>query len=302
VRRAWLTAAVTVLSFTCVGLKPVAAQRKGAQYVRVPDSSVTQIVKLRDGSTLIGRFVAVEGETLAFETSAGRLSLRRADLLEVREVAARSMRNGRFWPADPNPTRLFFGPTARSLPRGEGDFSNTYLFFLSGAYGLGGNAQLGGGMSVFPFDDFTDNIFFLTGKLGINAGRYATLAVGGLLGWAGGFGDELGGSDGFGLGAFYGVGTFGSGDHSLTAGVIFPYAEGDVADEPVLIVGGEARVHRSIKLVSENYFSTSGDVEGVFSYGLRIFNEKISVGLAFLNSSEDGIFPGLPYVDFVVRF
>jgi hypothetical protein len=220
----------------------------------------------------------------------------------VREVPRREFRDGRHWPADPTNTRLLFGPTARSLPRGAAEFTSTYLFFVGASAGVGGNAQVGGGFSLFPFDDFTDNIFYVTGRLGINAGRHASFAVGGLLGWAGGFGDNLGGDDGFGLGAFYGVGTFGTPDHSLTTGVIFPYAEGDVADDPLVMVGGEVRVHRGIKLVTENYLTTSGDVEAVFGYGFRIFGEKLAVGLAFLNSTEGGVFPGVPYVDFVVRF
>ena len=43
-------------------------------------------------------------------------------------------------------------------------------------------------------------------------------------------------------------------------------------------------------------------VEAVFGYGLRIFGDKIAANLGFLNSTEGGIFPGIPYLDFVVRF
>jgi hypothetical protein len=68
------------------------------------------------------------------------------------------------------------------------------------------------------------------------------------------------------------------------------------------MLGGETRIHRNLKLVTENYITTTDNADAVFSYGLRIFNEKISVGLAFLNSTEGGVFPGLPYVDFVIRF
>jgi hypothetical protein len=209
------------------------------------------------------------------------------------------------WADDPNPTRLFFGPTARTLPRGAGDFSDTYLFFLSGAYGLGSNLQIGGGFSVFPTDKFTDNIFFLTAKVAVRPAKNVTLAVGGLLGQVGGFGSSLGGDDGEGVGAFYGVGTFGSADHALTGGVVFPYASGDLGDDPVFLIGAETRVARRIKLVTENYLTSGGDynnVVGVFSYGVRLFGEKMSVSLAFWNSTEGGIFPGLPYVDFVIRF
>jgi hypothetical protein len=133
--------------------------------------------------------------------------------------------------------------------------------------------------------------------------------VGGIAGWAGGFDDDLGGS----IGAGYGVGTFGSTDHAITAGIALPFGEAET--KPVFLLGGETRIAKRLKLVTENYFvvdkhsvynGTGFDernrVVGVFGYGIRIFGDKIAVDLAFLNSTEGGLFPGVPYVDFVVRF
>lgn len=284
-----------------VATSPVVAQIKGERFLRVPDSSAVQVVRLADGSSLVGRFVDVSGDPVRFETGGGIITIRRADLRDIKEMARGAVKRGQVWFDDPNPTRLFVGPTARSLPKGEGDFSSTYLFFVSGGYGVGGNAQIGGGFSIFPLDDFKDNIFFLTAKVGVKAGKNAQLAVGGLLGWAGGFGDELGGNDGVGLGALYGVGTFGSQDHALTVGVIMPFAEGDFANHLLLMFGGETRVARRLKLITENYVSTEGG-DALLGYGLRIFGEKMSVSLGLFNSTDEGVFPGVPYVDFVIRF
>lgn len=300
-RWAWWIAAVLVGA--SVEAPGVEAQ-KGAQFIRVPDSAMVQVIKLTDGSTLIGRFSDVAGEPLTFQTESGPIAIRRLSIREVREVRRSAVRQGRVWHDDPNPTRLYFGPTARSLPKGEADFSNTYLFFLSGAVGLGSNIQVGGGFSVFPSDDFSDNIFYLTAKFGIRPHENVNLAVGGLLGQVGGFGSDLGGDDGEGVGAFYGVGTFGSADHAVTTGLIFPYASGDLDDDPIFLAGAETRLAKNVKFVTENYFSTGGsnDIEGVFSYGVRLFGEKMSVSLAFWNSTDGGVFPGIPYVDFVIRF
>ena len=301
------------LAVLAIAAAPAAAQIRGADRIRVPDSSVVQIVKLADGSTVVGRFVDVAGDPVRFETSGGTLSIRRADLREVREIARRHLRAGQeYWPEDPNPTRLFFGPTGRILPEREADFSSTYLFLLSGSVGVGGVGQLGGGFSVVPMDDFSDNLFFVTGKVGIRASPKVNIAIGGLAGWVGGFGDDLG-SEGNGIGAVYGVGTFGTADNAVTAGVALPF--GDFDSEPVFLLGGEARLGKRVKLVTENYFTMddnrytvggvrygSREVIGVFGYGIRIFGERIAVDLAFLNSTEGGIFPGVPYVDFVIRF
>jgi hypothetical protein len=293
---------VAVWLSVLIGLAPAGAYAQvRADRVRLPDSTRRQIVKLTDGSTLVGRFVDVTGDPVRFETSSGVISLKRASIVEVKEVLAASFRNGRYETEDPNPTRLFFGPTARTLPKGSGDFSDTYLFLLSGGYGVGGHAQIGAGLSVLPTGDWGDNVFFVTGKLGWNPAPNVDLAVGGLIGWTGMFGDDLGASGGITLGAVYGVGTFGSRDHSLTAGLAVPFAAGDIARTPVVILGGETRIGRRVKLVTENYITTDDPV-AIFGYGLRIFGEKIAVDLAFLNASSGAIFPGIPYVDFVVRF
>ena len=40
----------------------------------------------------------------------------------------------------------------------------------------------------------------------------------------------------------------------------------------------------------------------LLSYGARVLGEKISVDLAFINFAGKMVFPGIPYVYFVVRF
>lgn len=278
---------------------PIVAQIKGQRFLRVPDSSAVQVVRLADGSSLVGRFVDVTGDPVRFETGGGIITIRRADLRDINEMSRGAVKGGQVWFDDPNPTRLFVGPTARSLPKGEGDFSSTYLFFVSGGYGVGGNAQIGAGFSIFPLDDFTENIFFLTAKAGIDLGKNAKLAVGGLVGWAGALADDDFGNNG--VGALYSVGTFGSKDHALTLGAVVPFGRADFADDPLLMFGGETRVARRLKLITENYVQTGGGGVGL-SYGLRIFGEKMSVSLGFLNATDGGVFPGVPYVDFVIRF
>ncbi|MEZ4457001.1 MAG: hypothetical protein R2882_10705 [Gemmatimonadales bacterium] len=286
------------------------AQMKGERYLRVPEAGVVQVLHLADGSTLVGHFVDVSGDPVRFETRSGVFSIPKADIREISESGSATMRNGSYWPDDPNPSRLFFGPTARVLPNGAADFSSTYLFLLSGSVGVGGVAQLGGGFSVLPFEDFTDNLFFATAKVSVAASPKAKFAVGGLAGWAGGFDDDIGGG---GVGAVYGVGTFGTNDNAATIGLAVPF--GDVDTHPIILAGGETRITRRIKLVTENYFvldkqeeftgttlRRKAHVTGIFGYGVRIFGEKIAVDLAFLNSTEGGVFPGVPYVDFVVRF
>lgn len=276
------------------------AQTPKAVTIRVADSTQVQVIKLRDGSSIVGRVTEVGTDTIRFAANAGQLSIARADIVEVREVAKSSMRSGEVWPANPNVTRLLFAPTGRMIPKGEGYFNDTYLFLVSVQGGVSSHFNLGGGLSVLPLDNFTDNILFITPKVGVYASPKFNVAVGGLAGFAGGLVDS---GENASFGVVYAVGTVGSPDASITFGTGLAYAGGSFADRPVAMLGAESRLSRRIAFVTENYLVPNEDVSSVISYGLRFFGEKLSVDLAFWNAPGNEMrFPGIPYVAFSVKF
>ena len=268
--------------------------------IRVVDSTHVQVIKLRDGSSIVGRVTEVGADTIRFTASAGALSIARADIVEMREVARSSLRHGEVWPANPNATRLLFAPTGRMLAKGDGYFNDTYLFLLSVHGGITSHFTLGGGMSVVPMDDFGDNALYITPKIGVVATPKFNLAVGALAGIVGGLVDE---DENASFGVLYTVGTAGSPDASVSFGTGVAYASGRFADHPVAMLGAETRLGRRIAFVTENYLIPDEDVGGLISYGLRFFGEKLSADLAFWNSTGVGfVFPGIPYVSFSVKF
>lgn len=276
------------------------AQTPKAVTIRVADSTQVQVIKLRDGSSIVGRVTEVGTDTIRFAANAGQLSIARADIVEVREVAKSSMRSGEVWPANPNVTRLLFAPTGRMIPKGEGYFNDTYLFLVSVQGGVSSHFNLGGGLSVLPLDNFTDNVLFITPKVGVYASPKFNVAVGGLAGFAGGLVDS---GENASFGVVYAVGTVGSPDASITFGTGLAYAGGSFADRPVAMLGAESRLSRRIAFVTENYLVPNEDVSSVISYGLRFFGEKLSVDLAFWNAPGNEMrFPGIPYVAFSVKF
>jgi hypothetical protein len=267
--------------------------------LRVADTSQVQVIRLRDGSSIVGRVTEIGTDTVQFATSSGTLAIPRADIVEVREVAKTTMRSGEVWPSNPNATRLLFAPTGRMLEKREGYFNDTYLFLLSVHGGLSSRFSLGGGLSVLPLDDFTDNALFIMPKIGVVATPKFNLAVGALAGFVGAAFDE--GENGS-FGVLYAVGTAGSPDASISFGTGLAYAGSSFADRPVAMLGGEARISRRIALVSENYIIPNDDVPAIVSYGVRFFGEKLSADLAFWLGPEDITFPGIPYVAFSVKF
>ena len=63
------------------------------------------------------------------ETRYGTLHIPQSQIREIREIGQFSLKKGEYWFPNPNTTRLFFAPTARTLEKGDGYFADYYLFF-----------------------------------------------------------------------------------------------------------------------------------------------------------------------------
>lgn len=257
----------------------------------------TQVLRTRGGSTLYGRVVAETADTVRFETTGGVLAIARSEIADLRSTRGGVVRDGQFWPADPSESRLFFAPTARMLHRGEGYFSDTYIFFANAVGGVTDHVTLGGGMSLFPSNDIRNNVFYLTPKVGVVSTESFSLATGALMGYI----PDVAGSGAQSFGVVYGVATAGSSQTSATFGAGWGYLNGHFGQDAALMLGGSTRISRRISLLSENYYIT-GVNDGAISYGLRFFGDRLSTDLAFFNAPRHWLFPGVPFVSFAVKF
>jgi hypothetical protein len=266
------------------------------------DSTRIYILRTRDGSLFVGRLIQATVDSVYFASAGGPITVPRSVVVELRQLGRGAMRAGVYWPPNPGTTRLFFAPTGRMLEKGEGYFSDTWLFFLNFVGGITSRVTFGGGFSIFPFDDFSENIFYFTPKVGLVQSSNFNLAAGALIGFAGfgGFFDDTGDIGSFGI--VYGVGTAGSPDGSVSVGLGLGYGGGGFGEDPILMFGGERRVARRVSLLSENYLVAGVDDGLLVSYGLRFFGDRLSVDFAFINLPTEPIFPGVPYVAFAVKW
>jgi hypothetical protein len=267
------------------------------------DSTRTYILRTRDGSLFVGRLVRATMDSVYFVSAGGPVTVPRSAILELRQVGKGAMRQGIYWAPNPNDTRLLIAPTGRMLAKGEGYFSDTYLFLLLFAGGLSSNFTLGGGLSIVPSDDFLrNNIYYITPKIGLVQTPNVNVAAGAFIGFAGW---DFDGSEDIGsFGILYGVATLGSSDGSFTFGSGLAYGGGEFADRPIIMLGGEKRMARRVSFVTENYV-LPGETNAAVSYGLRFFGEKLAVDFAFWNafgSDVEPVFPGIPYLAFAVKF
>jgi len=264
-----------------------------------PDSGFIQILNLNDGSVYFGAIVELKDNNLVFRTDIGGLNIPFYKIESLETVPKDKIIRGKYWFPNPNATRLFFAPTAKMLKKGEGYFADYYIFFPSISYGITDNIILGGGCSLIPGLPLHRQILYFTPKIGINANLIFDLAGGALVIKIPDFDD---GESNPTVGIIYGVGTLGEAEQSLTLGLGYGFVGEQLADNPMMMIGGETRIARHLALVSENWILPGVD-NPLISYGVRFFSQKISVDLAFINTlGEDAIFPGFPYVDFIVQF
>jgi len=250
------------------------AQSTGPVLAVAADTSLRQLITLRDGSAVLGRITQAWGDSARVESMAGTLTLRKANVKSVKVVSSSSIHDGVYWPEDPNATRLFFAPTARMLHRGEGYVANHWLFIMDGYGGITDRFTLGGTMSLLPSDNFLkNNVYFLSPKIGLSQGERFNTAVGAWIGGAP-FSDAAGSVNTFGIA--YGVATWGGPDAAVTLGGGYGFAEGKLARNPMVMAGATRRLSRRVSFVTENWIFPNVEDHPLVSAGIRTIGDKLS--------------------------
>jgi hypothetical protein len=159
-------------------------------------------------------------------------------------------------------SKLFYAPTGRVLKRGE-------VYAAIDAFSLGvvrvgvtDRFSIGVGRPLWV------NTTWITPKFQIYEDDRTAIATGVLHLFAPGLG--MGGVG-------YGVATIGSRDKAVTAGMGWFYGKDDEGlhmGMPMLIVGGERRMTRRSKFITENYVFNGG---AVVSAGSRIMRRHVSM-------------------------
>lgn len=263
-----------------------------------PRDTVVEL-RLRDGSVLYGRVIEETPERIVVVTVNGvRLEVPRAQVESLRVSAGRAV-EGAFWAEDPNSTRLFFTSTARPLRKGDGYVSSFMLFLPLVAYGVTDRLTIAGGTPILPVA--FGRMWYFAPKYTVAKRERSAFAVGAL-----GFVLPEDFVDNGSVGIMYGAGTWGSRDRAITAGAGWGYvwASGTsgVSNDPVIMLGGETRVSRRVKLITENWMFTSGQTEGFVSGGVRFIGDRLSadLGVGGFTGTDGGCC--FPLVNFVYNF
>ena len=267
---------------------PAAAQAQTPPDIPAPSDTIYEI-RLDDGSVIFARIVELDQERVVFETVGGaRLEIARSGIGDLRPAGGQVV-DGEFWNEDPGGTRLFFTSTGRSLERGE-SYIGTYVVVLPfAAVGVTDRFTIVGGAPVL-FGELEP--FYVGPKIQILRRPEAQASLGTLAFF---FDDEV-------IGVAYGVGTFGDTNRALSAGIGFFYSGDEVVNEPAFMLGGESRVSRRIKLITENYVLPDA-VGVVLSGGVRIIGDRFNTEVGVLGAIAEGAGSCcLPLINFSYSF
>jgi hypothetical protein len=258
----------------------------------VPASSDQRIyeVKTKDGVRYYGYLQVDTPERVVLRTPGGAIvELARGDIVSINEAKG-TLVGGEFFRQDPNHTRLFFGPTGRSLKKGETYFGIYEVVMPFVQVGITDRLSIGGGTPlVFGGGEHP---FWFTPKFQVYEGRGASVSVGAL--------HFLNVGDGS-FGIAYAASTFGSRNDAVTVGAGWAYEVygGDNTGTALLMLGVERRLGRRLKFISENYF-IGGDA--VISGGVRFLGESLSADIGLFSPIGAGELFAFPIVNFVWKF
>ena len=213
-------------------------QEAATQLVITPPDVTDELI-LRDGTRAYGRVESVDSGVVTFITTAGAaIQVRAAEIISLRPVSGRVVA-GEFRRADPNPTRLFFGPTGRSLKRGTGYMGVYEILLPFVQVGVTDRISLGAGTPLV-FGDGSAHPFWITPKIQVYGTESVQASVGVM--------HFLNVGDGN-FGIAYVVGTRGTADSAVTGGIGYAYDRSYNTQNgaPVVMIGGEHRVTRGLK-------------------------------------------------------
>jgi len=255
-------------------------------------------IKLVDGSSLYGQITACDSDSITFQTISGvDLEISEASILKV-SLPQGEISGGEFVRFDPSNNRLLFGPTGRTLRKGEWYFADFYIFFPTIAVGVTDRLQIGGGMSLIPLA--SQQLFYLSPKL--------TLVHQPALDFAVGF-TYMGIPDTeANFTAGYSTLSIGTPLRGITFGLFLPFeTENYDLDATAILFGAETQTSNNVKLITENWLLTDGDDSLLLiSGGIRLIGENLTADFALWTSPEfldEGVgFPFIPYLNFAVSF
>ncbi|HEY5122681.1 MAG TPA: hypothetical protein VIK14_02990 [Ignavibacteria bacterium] len=278
------------------------------------DTATYYTVTTKDENEIDGRIVNSDSTHLYLITPSGvEIKIPRDKIVSI-EKAKSEVFEGKIVTNDPNLSRLFVAPTARPIGNGRGYFSAAEIFFPMLGLGITDYVSLSLGMTLFPGG--VGQLFYGNIKVTPVQTKEFYAAAGFLY-------TGITSGSGWNAGILYGVSTAGNNNNSISfgAGLAFQrekknyytfdpyfnyssYEKTEVSTSGILMLGGELRAGKNVKLITENWVFLEKDAPTLLSVGLRFFGTKVAgdFGLVFFPTIDIEVLPFIPYLSFTYNY
>lgn len=247
------------------------------------------VITLFDNTEYVGRITSAESKFLNFTTRENnsvrifkdqikevigyedsRLAKKEKEALKMKDAPKDTIVLPEY--TDANLNRLVVFPTARPMKPWQWYIQLNELFFPFAAVGIGNFLTIGGGMSLLP--GAREQMVYLSPKVTPIHSENLDLAAGVFYMTSTHFNND---NYGFpeGLGVVYTMTTVGDKSKSLTVGLGWGFSGERFTDKPLLVLGGDIKIGRNLKLIAETWtpFSTNY-VLGMI--GFRLVGKHVS--------------------------
>ena len=252
-------------------------------------------VQTSEDRTFIG-YIQSESpqEVILLTESLGEVAIPKMNILSITDIAEGEVVSNEGKNAQPS--RYFFAPSGFQLPKGEGYYQNTLLFYNQFSYGISDHVTVGVPI-VSPF------LGGISVKVGTQLGSandegHSLQSSAGVL-----YLVPITGNTGIGGGIAFANLSYGDENNNITFGLGQAFANNgsdiqDLSESPLINLGGMLKVGRRKWLMSENYVSLGGpttDAQSLLSIGIRAGRPNESGALWDIALITDGnvIFPSV---------
>lgn len=262
--------------------------------------SIKSRIETTDGNEYIGIIKERSADKIRIKTDKlGEIAILTADIKTITEISPASLKNGTYWPDNPQATRYFWAPNGYSLKQGEGYYQNVWILFNQAVYGITNHFSAGVGvMPLFLFAGASTPAW-ITAKFSLPVVENKfNLGAGALMG-------TVIGEENTGFGILYGITTFGSKDKNLNIGLGWGFAGGEMARNPTVNISGMIRTGAKGYFITENYFIGTPDEFVVLTMlgGRRIIKRTgLDFGAVIPFASDMDSFIAIPWLGLTIPF
>ena len=256
------------------------------------------ILYLQDGSQLKGHILRKDSVLILRISSTQRSTVPIQKISRIKEIST----HRKNWSPNPHATRYLLAPSAFTLKQGEGYYQNTYALLNSINVGLTDNLSIGGGFEIISLvASKAHPLLFVTSKVGFKVSDMIHVGGGGLYASI----PHILSIDRHDLRSdlkvLYGIGTYGTTEHNITAGL--GWMSSNDEDKLTITLSGMTHLTENTAILTENWIIPTDDYYPVFSYGIRFLNEKVSLDIAFINNEDiaSDYLVGFPYISLAIR-